>query len=82
MKRLDKHFERVQENQKALERVRNCIENNEELNDWEDLFLESLEEQLTEGRTPSAAQLEKLTQIEYAVEWGREAYWEEFGQGC
>lgn len=82
MKSLNNHFERIQKNKEALERVENCIENNAELSDWEDDFLESLQTQLTEGKLPSASQLEKLEQIEYVVEWGRDAYWEEFGSNA
>lgn len=76
MKSLNKHFEQVQKNKRLIDRVEHCQENNGELNDWEDSFLDSVAEQLTEGRSLSDRQLEKLEQIEYVVEWGRdEEYW-------
>jgi hypothetical protein len=64
-----------------LQRIEHCMGNNEECNSWEDDFLESIHEQLMRGPTRelSGPQMESLEKIEFLVEFGRDAYWEEFG---
>ena len=42
------------------------VEGGIKLNDWEEEFVESIEERLSEGKTLTEAQAEKLEQI-----WGR-----------
>ena len=79
MNSIDKHWEQLEENREIIDRVENCIQNNSDTNDWEDQFLESIQNQLMEGRKLSSRQLTQLEKIEYLVEWGRDAYWEVYG---
>jgi hypothetical protein len=76
--RMDDHLERLEKNKKLIERVEHCQENGAECNDWEDTFLESIHDQLMNGRVLTDVQIGKIEQIEFLVEFGREAYWEEF----
>lgn len=77
--RLDKHMEDLEANRAMVARVEHCQAENSELNGWEDEFLESVLDWLTGGRKLSDSQLETLEKIEYKVEWGIKAYWEEYG---
>lgn len=79
--RMDAHKERLDQNKRVIDRVQYCIDNGAECNDWEESFLESVKDQLMQGRTLTDSQTEKLEQIEYLVSWGRDSYWEEFGHG-
>jgi hypothetical protein len=78
-KDLDRHAERLAKNKEYIGRIQYCIDNGAELNSWEDDFLDSFKDQLIEGREPSSLQLQKLEEIEYVCEWGRSAFFEEFG---
>ncbi len=77
---LDKHFEKLDAAKGILARVKNC-QGDADVNDWEEEFLESIEERIMEGRFSSLsdAQEETLEKIEYKVAHGLEAYWEEYG---
>jgi hypothetical protein len=77
-------MEQLDKNREMIKRVEYCQEHGNECNDWEDEFLESVHNQLMKGfelSTKEGGQLETLEKIESVVEWGREAYWEEFGRG-
>lgn len=78
--KLDRLLDQREENEALLGRVVHCISNSEECNGWEDDFLESVKDQLEEGRKMSEAQIDHIEKIEYLVEWGCDAYWEEFGR--
>ncbi len=78
---LDEHMEKIDQNKKTLDRVKYCVENCTELNDWEDAFLTSIQDQLMGGRILTERQVGALERIEYLVSWGRDSYWEEFGRG-
>lgn len=80
MSRLDDHMKKLEENRAMLDRVHYCQEHGVDCNDWEDDFLESVENWLMKGRELTPAQLETLEKIEYKVEFGLEAYWEEYGR--
>jgi len=79
--KLDRHIAQRDVNKDLLLRVEACIANSAECNNWEDDFLESVQDQLKKGREMSGAQIEHIEKIEYLVEWGRDAYWEEYGHG-
>ncbi len=75
--RLDKEFSRLEKVEALLDRISNCQNNNEDLNNWEDDFLESIENWLrSEGHGLSDNQLNKLEQIELVVAEGRQAAWD------
>jgi len=80
MSKLGDLLDQREANEALLERVESCIANSGECNPWEDDFLESVKDQLEEGRKMSEAQVDHIEKIEYLVEWGRDAYWEEFGR--
>jgi hypothetical protein len=64
-----------------LERVRACS-GSEELSEWEDdEFLPSIHVRLMKNRHLTDRQLEIFERIEYKVQFGIEAYWEEYGEG-
>lgn len=77
--RLDAHKENLDAVKEDLDRVEYCIEHCAECNDWEDDFLHNIKDWLMRGRTLSFAQAEKLEQIEYMVEFGRDLMMEEYG---
>jgi hypothetical protein len=79
---MDSHKANLDANKELLSRVEYCIEHGSDCNDWEDDFLESIKTQIMNGkRELSPDQLETLEKIEYKVEWGTEAYWQEYGDG-
>jgi hypothetical protein len=78
--RLDRHMEQLDKNREMIKRVEYCQENGNECNDWEDDFLESIHNRLMKGIELSDGQSETLEKIEFLVEWGRDAYWKEFGR--
>lgn len=76
----DRHFDFLAEQRGVLSRIEACINNSGDLNEWEDSFLESIQNRVMGGKTLTSAQEDKLQQIEYVIEFGRESYWEEFGE--
>lgn len=61
-------------------RVQHCMDNSVNLNSWEDDFLENiLNTFLLKGIHLTEPQKEKLEEIEYIVEWGRDSFHEEYG---
>jgi hypothetical protein len=72
-------MERLEKNREMLARVEHCQANGDECTDWEDEFLESIQNWLMKGSSLTEGQLETLEKIEYKVEFGQAAYWEEFG---
>jgi len=77
--RLDRHMENLEKNRAMLTRVEECQASGDECTDWEDEFLESIQNRLMKGAELSPAQLETLEKIEYKIAFGQDAYWEEYG---
>jgi hypothetical protein len=71
-KSLDKHFESVQKRRNLICRIEMCINDGEELNSWEDSFLEDILERVISGYQLTDNQMDKLDQIEDIVVNGRE----------
>jgi len=72
-------MENLENNRETLKRVEHCQEHGDECTDWEDDFLESVQNRLMKGTGLTEGQLETLEKIEYKVTFGTEAYWEEYG---
>ena len=49
--RLDRLLERYGENKKIIDRIQQSIDDNAELSDWEDDFLDSIKEKAEKGWT-------------------------------
>ena len=82
MNSIDRHWKRLEENKERLDTVNALLESCDDLNNWEDSFLESVRAQLMEGRNRlSERQLAQIERLEYLNEFGRDAYWDEFGDG-
>ena len=62
-----------------LRRVDRCSEYTD-TTAWEDDFLESIREQLVDGRELTAKQTATLERIEYKVAFGVTAYWEGYAE--
>ncbi len=79
--RIDREVAKREELKDFEDRITECIDNPEDLNNWEEEFLESILIHVAgEGRLLTSSQSDTLEKIEYKVEWGMEAYWEEFGE--
>lgn len=63
MKRLDREIEGVKKNEKLIARIQSCMDS-PETNDWEEDFLQSIYNQVMDGKTLTDAQMDKFDQVE------------------
>lgn len=70
----------LSEMERYLTRIEEC-KGSDETNDWEEEFLHSIQKRVESGKPLTDSQEETLQRIEYKVEFGEDAYWEEYGDG-
>lgn len=63
----------VEDLEDTIQRIKEC-EGSPDLNDWEEDFLESIKEQVMNGRTLTTRQEDKLEQVEVIAAEGREGW--------